>query len=135
MEELEAGILDPKWKKDAIARTKRIIDVAKKHEGNFEFHPAENAIKRLLTPTITMGLIQKALNAIDEIRSVSTKRQLLRSPMWLSVADGFSKRLISNTLWDSVALCQPHQGSPNPLRIRETEITSSAKDSFHNQCQ
>jgi len=57
MEELEAGIFDPKWKKDAIARTKRIIDAAKQHEASLEFHAAENAIKRLLPPTTRMGLI------------------------------------------------------------------------------
>lgn len=50
MEELEAGMFDPKWKKDALSRTKRIIEAAKQHEAKLEFYAAENAIKRLLPP-------------------------------------------------------------------------------------
>lgn len=55
MEELEAGIFDARWKKEAVSRAKRVIETVKEHEQHLEFNAAENAIKRLLPPTAGMG--------------------------------------------------------------------------------
>ena len=56
--EMDAGLLAPRWKNDAIDRAKRLADRARSLDANGHVLDAENTIKRLIPPVST-GLLRR----------------------------------------------------------------------------